>query len=186
MKKIEDYKFISTGKGDKGKSRNYSNKEYSKSDLLFEVLGNIDELSSILGVLYHHADKKEEIQNFQKTLQDINSLIATSDENVRMSKLSIVSINDISYLEVIEQRILKHSEIKPEFVLPGSNTSIVGSYYDLARSITRRAERSLVKFMDYYSRDDLGISLKYINRLSDLLFIYARSYAGEHSHHLIE
>jgi len=174
MKKIENYKFISTGKGDKGKSKDYSNKEFSKKDILFEVLGNIDELSSNLGLLYHYTTAKKDIKNIQEILQTINSLIATSDESARNEKISKISIKDIEDLEMIEQNILKGNIIKPEFVLPGSDTSIEGAYFDISRSITRRAERSLVRFIDFYSRRDLDLSLKYLNRLSDLLFIYAR------------
>ena len=59
MKKIDDYRFISTTKGDKGTSKNYSNEEFSKSDILFDALGSLDELSSVLGVVYHYTDSKD-------------------------------------------------------------------------------------------------------------------------------
>ena len=177
MKKIEDYKFISTAKGDKGTSRNYSNKVYSKSDVLFETLGNIDELSSVLGVVYHYTKDKEEIKDIQRTLQHISSLVATTDEKIRKDKLIQIDDEDIKKLELREQSLLERSNIEPRFVLPGSDTSKEGSFYDLARSIARRAERTLVRFMEINQRNDLNYCVKYINRLSDLLFIYARSLA---------
>ena len=177
MKKIEDYKFISTAKGDKGVSKNYSNIAFPKSDILFETLGNIDELSSVLGVLYHYAEEKQEIKYIQKSLQHISSLVATSDEMIRKDKLVQINEEDILKLESLEQSLLLSCNIEPKFVLPGSDTSLVGAYYDLSRSVTRKAERSLVRFIEKNNREDLGLCLKFLNRLSDLLFIYARSLA---------
>lgn len=177
MKNIRNFKTISTSKGDKGTSKNYSNDVLSKSDVLFETLGNIDELSSVLGILYHYSKEKQEIRSIQKTLQNISSLVATADEEIRNYKLVQITELDISKIEQSEQALLEKSEIKPIFVLPGSDTSKEGAYYDLSRSVARRAERSLVKFVEEHKRDDLDYCLKYLNRLSDLLFLYSRSLA---------
>lgn len=177
MKKIDNYKFISTSTGDKGTSRNYSNEVFSKSDVLFETLGNVDELSSILGILYHYTEQTNEIKTIQKILQNISSLVATTNEDVRKNKLVQVDEENVIFLEQLEQVVLSHSNIEPKFVLPGSDTSKVGAYYDLSRSIARRAERSLVRFAEVNQREDLDYCIKYLNRLSDLLFIYARSLA---------
>lgn len=174
MKKIDDYKFISTTKGDKGTSKNYSNETLSKSDILFDTLGDIDELNSMLGITYHHTDEKAEIKVIQLTLQHISSLVATTNETIRNEKLVQITEDDILALEQREQTLLEESDIEPVFVLPGSDTSLVGSYYDLSRSIARRAERTLVRFKESNNRDDLDYCIKYLNRLSDLLFIYAR------------
>ena len=175
MKEIKDYREISTKKGDKGTSKNYSNEEFSKSDLLFETLGTMDELTSHLGLCYHTGKYQEEIQKIQKNLQDINSLIATSDPQVRISKLRPITEDDIAFLENLEHTILASCEITPSFVLPGSDTSQEGAVFDLARAIARRAERVLVKFVFEHKRDDLSLVSAYVNRLSDLLFIMARS-----------
>ncbi len=175
MKKIDDYRVISTKKGDKGTSKNYSNEEFSKSDLLFETLGTMDELTSHLGVCYHTGKYKEEIRKIQKNIQDINSLIATSDEKVRMDKLRPITEFDISFLETLEEAILEKCDITPSFVLPGSDTTKEGACFDLARAIARRAERMLIRFKSEHKRDDLSYVSAYVNRLSDLLFIMARS-----------
>jgi len=177
MKKIDDYKFISTAKGDKGTSRNYSNEEFSKSDILFDTLGSIDELSSALGVVYHYTESKDEIRLIQKTLQNISSLVATSTSSSQRDKLAEINNEDIKELEKQEQGLLAKSKILPKFVLPGSDTSKTGAYFDLARSIARRTERNLVRFIEKNQRNDLQYCLMYINRLSDLLFIYARALA---------
>lgn len=175
MNEIKDYRVISTKKGDKGTSKNYSNEEFSKSDLLFETLGTIDELSSHLGICYHTGRYQSEIRKIQKNLQDINSLIATSDAEVRNERLRPITEFDISFLETLEKTILEKCEISPSFVLPGSDTSMEGASFDLSRAIARRAERILVRFKSEHQRDDLSFVSAYINRLSDLLFIMARS-----------
>lgn len=173
MKHIKNYKTISTSNGDKGMSRNYSNEVLPKSDILFDVLGNIDELSSWLGLLYHKTSFKDEMRTIQMTLQTMNSLIATSDED-RRSKLVNVTNEDIKHIEHLEQQLLDKTKIEPVFVLPGSDTSLEGAYFDIARSVTRRIERSVVHFIKTYNRQDLLDSQRYVNRLSDLFFIFSR------------
>ena len=95
---VTKYTQISTKKGDKGTSRDYSNNEYPKDDIIFEILGNMDELTSMLGVTYHYSYFKEHIKEIQKRLQDINSQIATQEES-RRSKLRVIKEEDIQDLE---------------------------------------------------------------------------------------
>jgi cob(I)alamin adenosyltransferase len=173
MKIIKNINQISTKKGDLGKSKNYSNEEFYKSDLLFNTLGDMDELSSSLGMAYHHTTYKEEIKDIQRDLQDINSIIATTNKQV----ITAFDINNIIKLESLEKALLEGSEILPVFILPGSDTTIEGSYFDMSRSIARRAERSLVRYFLENKREELILPMKYLNRLSDLLFIFARSFA---------
>ncbi len=117
------------------------------------------------------------IRLMQTKLQNISSLIATSIDSSRRDNLTKITNDDILVIEELEQRLLDETVIEPLFVLPGSDTSKLGAQYDLSRSITRRAERSLVLFTEINRRSDLDFCLKYLNRLSDLLFIYARSKA---------
>jgi len=179
LKKIDNYKVISTTSGDKGLSKNYSNVQLPKSDILFETLGNIDELSSSLGIIYHMTEDQDIIRLIQTKLQNISSLIATSVDSPRREGLIKITSDDILVIEELEQRLLNETVIEPLFVLPGSDTSRLGAQYDLSRAITRRAERSLVLFTEINRRSDLSYCLKYLNRLSDLLFIYARSEASK-------
>jgi cob(I)alamin adenosyltransferase len=175
MNEIKDYRVISTKKGDKGTSKNYSNEEFLKSDLLFETLGTMDELSSHLGLCYHTGKYTEEIRKIQRNLQDINSLIATSNPVVRKEKLRPIGETDLSFLERLEETVLEQCDITPTFVLPGSDTSKEGAVFDLTRAIARKAERVLVRFIIEHKREDLSYVSAYVNRLSDLLFIMARS-----------
>ncbi|PAT01992.1 ATP:cob(I)alamin adenosyltransferase [Candidatus Izimaplasma bacterium ZiA1] len=175
MKKITKQAIVSTKNGDKGYSRNYSNEKIIKSDILFETLGTIDELSSNLGLTYHQAGMLKEIKLIQAVLQDVNSVIATNPNSDNYLKLNLVNSEDVKQLENIEQDLLDKYPIEPRFVLPGSDTSLVGAYFDICRSIARRAERCVVRFEEQYNRSDLEYIKRYLNRLSDLLFIYARS-----------
>jgi len=170
--KIDKYTQISTKKGDKGTSKNYSNEEFLKDDIVFELVGTIDELSSLLGVTYHYSSFKEEIKAIQRVLQTINSLVATTDED-RRAQLVQVSAKDVQYLEELEQTLLKGLSIERIFVLPGSEASKDKAYLHLSRAVTRRAERVLVRYVKSKERTDLYEALSYVNRLSDLLFIMA-------------
>ncbi|MCF7925741.1 MAG: ATP:cob(I)alamin adenosyltransferase [Candidatus Izimaplasma sp.] len=175
MNKIDDYKQISTQKGDQGTSKNYSNEAFSKSDITFDTLGTIDELSSFLGLTFHHVPYQDEIQMIQKTLQHINSLIATNPNDIEKRKLSPITQDDIDDLETIEARVLKTCTIEPRFVLPGSESSQAGAYLDIARALARKAERMVNTFYEQKARNKSDKLLAYLNRLSDLLFILARS-----------
>lgn len=176
MKSIKDAHIISTKKGDTGYSKNYSNETIKKSDILFDVIGSIDELSSLLGVTYHYIDFKTAIQDIQRHLQDIMSIIATNPKSDNYKKLNMITDKHIEYLEFLEQDILKETEIKPVFVLPGSQSTKGSAYLDLSRSVARRVERNLNRLTNAYVRVDLNNSKAYLNRLSDLLYIMARSY----------
>ena len=170
--KIEKYTQISTKHGDRGKSKNYSNEEFLKDDVVFEVVGTIDELSSLLGVTYHYSSYKEEIKVIQRVLQTINSMVATTDLK-RLDQIAKVTSVDVQYLEQLEQEFLKGLSIERIFVLPGSEASKDKAYLHLTRAGTRRAERVLVKYIKSTERNDLYDALSYVNRLSDLLFIMA-------------
>lgn len=170
--KIDDYTQISTKRGDKGTSKNYSNVELSKDDVLFDTVGTIDEFSSLLGVTYHYVEYKEEIKTIQRVLQTINSIVATSDP-LRLEAIAKVTKMDVVFLEQLEQTLLDNVTIERMFVLPGSDTTKDKAYVHLSRAVARRVERVLVRFIQHTKRKDLYDALAYINRLSDLLFIMA-------------
>ncbi len=177
---IDDYNQISTKTGDKGTSKNYSNETFSKDDILFDALGTNDELSSMLGLTYHRAPY-ENIKTIQNTLQAINALIATNESAhpERYKKLRQITDEDISFIEQEEEIYMKKAPIAAKFFLPGSEATEAGAYFDLARTVARRAERTLVRYINHTKRDDLDGPRRYLNRLSDLLFILARNYSVE-------
>lgn len=168
--KVDKLRQISTKTGDKGNSKNYNNESFRKSDILFETLGTIDELSSYLGLTYH-STKLEKIKSVQKLLQNINSMIATNPESDIYSKISKVSESDISWIEKEIQKLLDEKPLEPRFTLPGSEKTSEGAHFDYARTIARRAERRLNEFSEKYERMDLESAKKFLNRLSDYLYV---------------
>lgn len=167
VNKVEN---ISTKLGDKGTSKNYNNETYRKSDILFETLGTIDELSSFLGLTYHY-HSNEEIKRVQKNLQNIAAQIATSPEAELYKKLVFIKTEDTEYLETEMQKRLNIKPLEPRFYLPGSEKSKTGAYFDVCRTLARRVERRLDEFIIKHNREDLDNVRMYINRLSDYLFI---------------
>ncbi|MCF7927094.1 MAG: cob(I)yrinic acid a,c-diamide adenosyltransferase [Candidatus Izimaplasma sp.] len=167
---------ISTKAGDQGKSKNYSNESFFKSDYLFEAMGTIDELSSFLGLSYHYVEleNRQAITTIQQTLQNIMSLIASTKKE-QFAQLTQISEKDIADLERIEQSLLDKNPLSRGFVLPGSSGTKAAAYLDVSRALARRAERRIVAYVNHTSRDNLDNIMKYINRLSDLLFIMARN-----------
>lgn len=153
---------IYTKTGDDGSTALYNQQRYKKSELVFEVLGTIDELNSCLGFL--HIYKNDEIvslvKEIQKDLFTLGSLISGAPLNVEDFDNKTVQIE--AYIDKYSDRV----EPLRNFVLPGG--SLFSGYLNVSRSICRRLERILVLYNSnlYY--------IKYINRLSDLLFILAR------------
>lgn len=168
--KLDKLKYVSTKTGDKGTSSNYSNERFRKSNVLFEVLGTIDELSSFLGMTYHFT-KYEDIKNIQKNLQKIMAIIATSPDAKNYQNLEKLNIDEISKIESTMQGLLNEKPLEPKFYLPGSEKSKKGSYFDVCRAITRRAERRIDEFIIEHNRTDLEEVRSYMNRLSDYLFL---------------
>jgi len=172
---IKDLHHISTKRGDKGSSSTYSQEIYGKDHIVFETLGTMDELSAFLGLTYHHT-KYEHIKGIQKTLQAINALIATTPTSEHYAALRQVNDQDIQFIEDEEEKLLKAKDIEAKFHLPGSDTTKSNAFFDYSRTLARRAERTLFKFVSETKREDLSHVLAYMNRLSDLLFLLARNF----------
>ncbi|MBN2504916.1 MAG: ATP:cob(I)alamin adenosyltransferase [Bacilli bacterium] len=172
--KIERIEQISTKKGDEGFSSDYSGKRYGKEEELFEVLGTNDELSCQLGICFHQS-RDESLKEIQRHLERVNSMIATDSEHKNYQKLNLISTKEIEWLEAQEKKALDECDLGSGFTLPGSETSLTGAEYDMARSIARRAERCFFRYLRTTNRNDLGLCGKYLNRLSDYLFVKAKS-----------
>lgn len=167
---INKVKNISSKKGDGGTSKNFNNESFRKSDILFETLGTIDELSSYLGLTYHYT-KYEEITNIQKNLQKLMTIIATSPNSELYPKIEKFSKEDIIKIENLMQDELDEKPLEPKLYLPGSEKTKTGAYFDICRTLTRRVERRIDEFIIDRKRLDLEDVRSYINRLSDYLFV---------------
>ena len=168
---------IYTKTGDKGKTSLFGGQRVSKADLRVEAYGTIDELNSIIGVVIaqsqisklrsqnYNLKLKTELQKIQNDLLDIGSTLANPASE---------SIRDLEKrVEEFEKLIDELTEKLPElrnFILPGGGKS--GSLLHFARCVSRRAERKIVELSEKEKVDEN--ILKYLNRLSDLLFTMAR------------
>lgn len=162
---------IYTKTGDKGNTSLYGGTRISKSHDRIASYGNTDELNSFLGLLMSlikHNDQYELLVAVQNQLFVIGShLAAGNDHDFKLPEIKNSFITDL------EEAIDKMNEVLPKlkhFVLPGGSQAV--SYAHVCRTITRRAERSVVALSIIEKTDE--IILIYLNRLSDYFFVLAR------------
>uniref|UniRef100_A0A914CBB2 Corrinoid adenosyltransferase MMAB n=1 Tax=Acrobeloides nanus TaxID=290746 RepID=A0A914CBB2_9BILA len=165
------------GTGDKGKSSLWNNERKWKDDIVFEALGTTDELSSLLGIcreLIQGADLKdvdEILTRVQCCLQDLCSHVATPPDSSQ-KKLERTKFDE-NFVNYVNELINSYGEKVPplkQFILPGGGLQAANFQY--ARSICRKAERRLIPLLRENQIDENA--LKFLNRLSDLLFVLGR------------
>ena len=172
---------IYTKTGDDGTTGLLFGGRVSKADRVPEAVGSIDELVASLGVaraLSGDPGQAAEILGLQRELFVVAADVAANPhERGRLEPdVSLVTDEMVARLEArIDERVTAHP-LPNAFVVPGANP--VSATLDAARSTARRAERAIVRLRDagaYVSEP----ALRYVNRLSDLLFVMARVAAGE-------
>jgi cob(I)alamin adenosyltransferase len=162
-----------TGRGDRGKT-NIGNKEFSKDSLIFEALGELDELNSLIGLSKNYLPKKffQKLTEIQNNLFIIQAniafyLIDADNKKIKVSELKKVRIEELETgIRKIEKKIRKQTG----FVIYGSEKS--SAWFDLLRAKTRTVERKIVSFNKKYKLR-LEI-LSYLNRLSSYFYAIAR------------
>ena len=167
---------IYTKKGDDGSTGLLYGGRVAKDDARTSVYGTLDEAVAAMGVARAGGlvqEVEEVVVRIQREMFVVGAQLATSDDN--QSKLqegvSKVSAGLTAQAEADIDRLLERHPLRPEFVLPGETMGAAA--LDLARSIVRRAERQAVTM----ARADLIADpeiLRYLNRISDLLFALAR------------
>lgn len=168
---------IYTKTGDEGTTSLFGGKRVLKSDLRIDTYGTTDELNSWIGVLRDlevNQKRKEVLIEIQDRLFTIGSVLATEPGNTKV-KIPSLSESDIFFLE---KQIDEMDAVLPPmrfFVLPGGNLSI--SWGHVARTVCRRAERLVIALHAVEPVDALVI--KYLNRLSDYLFVLCRMMTQE-------
>lgn len=176
------FDLVTTKGGDKGETSDYSMNRLRKDDFLFDVLGDLDELNSYIGVLKaslyqdslifgldYNADELDEIQ---ENIIRISGLVALKPKDEKVSDLQENEEKQLYALEFYEARLFKDARIKMEFVKPGCN--MPAAHADYARTLTRRCERRIVTLIRDRGSYHLHGSQVYINRLSDYFFVLAR------------
>ena len=170
---------IYTKTGDKGKTSLIGGTKVYKSDLRIEAYGTIDELNSFIGLCIDHLTTQK-INNVLAEVQDrlftIGSALACDPE--KETKLKIPDLHETD-VELLEKEIDTMNESLPamkSFILPTGHTIV--STLHIARTVCRRAERCCVK-MQKKEMEVESLIIKYINRLSDYLFVLSR-FAAHH------
>ena len=166
---------VTTRNGDGGKTHLAKGETVFKSDNVIHCLGEVDELSSVIGVCLSHC-KDNDISNFLKKIQnnlfDIGGHISMSlDDN------SIVNENMISDLDTQINHLNDNLEPLKEFILPSGDHFSANLH--VARAITRRAERTAVAlYKDSLLKNPV---VMYLNRLSDYFFVLSRYHNMENN-----
>ena len=170
MKKSNVY----TATGDNGTTSLVGGKRVKKNDFRLDVYGTVDELNSVIGYLCTISKLSGNMDTFLKTIQNklfnIGSYLATDNPDNRITEVKGLSKEDVVKLESMIDTL--DSELPPlnSFILPGG--SAISGMAHICRTVTRRCERLVVKLSETTYVDPNVI--KYLNRLSDFFFVFAR------------
>ncbi len=168
---------IYTKTGDKGKTALIGGTKVPKSHVRIETYGTTDELNSYIGLVIDHLtddESRKMLREIQDRLFTIGSSLACDPEKETGMKIPDLKESDIELLETEIDRMDTFLPSMKHFILPGGHATV--STIHIARCVCRRAERNCVLMFE----QDLFVEplvIKYLNRLSDYLFMLAR-YAG--------
>jgi len=167
---------IYTKTGDKGETSLFGGKRLLKNHIRIEAYGTVDELNSYIGMLgdvIEKAETKVILKEIQDRLFTIGANLA-SDPDKEMQVPDVVDA-DIELLEKNMDEMEKELPALKHFILPGGHMSV--SFCHIARCVCRRAERITIALQQESPIE--AIIVKYLNRLSDYLFMLARFQAKE-------
>jgi len=165
---------IYTKTGDLGTTSLIGGTKVSKSNMRIETYGTIDELNSYIGLVNDNCSD-DHSKNILKEIQDrlftIGSSLACDPDKEQKMKIPDLKETDV---ELLEKEMDKMNESLPEmkfFILPGGHVAVSTAH--VARCICRRAERWCVNMQEHKLFVE-PLIIKYLNRLSDYLFVLAR------------
>ena len=166
-----------TKTGDKGATALYGGTRVSKHALRVKAYGTVDEANAAIGVARAHLQHSQKHAELDAHLADIQSMLfhvgadlATPQDSAYRKNIIPIQATDVTPLEVLIDAC--EAELAPlqNFILPGGH--VAAAQLHLARTVTRRAERDVVALAEH---EEINAQVVvYLNRLSDLLFAYAR------------
>ena len=171
---------VYTRTGDKGETALVGGKRVAKDSARIDAYGSIDELNSVLGLARAFNEEKlnaasahqfldRVLRQIQDELFDLGSELATPHD-FSYDGMYRVGQNEVKKLEEIIDECQKDLEPLKSFILPGGGR--IAAYLHQSRTVCRRAEREILRLS---RAEPLGEwPLKYVNRLSDLLFVLSR------------
>ena len=166
---------ISTRKGDGGRTKLLSGEEVSKNSIRTRAYGDLDEAVSAMGLARALTGVeliREGLYAIQRICFVIGAELATSPDVARRLPNRLEK-SDLEVLDRIGADLEEELELPPVFIIPGSTPA--SAALDLARTVVRRVERGVVAMLE--TEDGAVVNsniLPYLNRLSDVLFLYAR------------
>ena len=160
---------IYTKTGDKGKTSLYDGSRVDKDDLRVESYGTLDELNSYIGLCTNYAKDEDNdiLRNIQIKLFAVSAELATREEGKYKTPMTD---DDVEYLEKIIDSYIEKIDKIDAFIVPG--TSLISANLHIARTICRKAERRIISLSKIENVNPA--LLKYINRLSDVIYAIAR------------
>lgn len=175
---------VYTKTGDKGTTALFGGTRVPKDHARIESYGTVDELNSYIGLIRDqeiNSHYKNILIEIQDRLFTVGAILATPQEKevlkngeLRLQKLGILETD----IELLENEIDTMEDALPpmtHFILPGGNTTV--SYCHITRCVCRRAERLAVHLS--HNEPVAEIVIKYLNRLSDYLFVLARKLSSD-------
>ena len=163
---------IYTKTGDKGKTSLLGGTRVLKSNERIDAYGTIDELNSFLGLVSDLDPVKERvilIRNIQSRLFTIGSSLAAETTRAKDFKPDLEE-GDIITLEKAIDDMNESLPTMKNFIIPGGHQLVSSSH--IARTVCRRAERLIIRLSESMEIEE--IIIRYLNRLSDYLFVLAR------------
>lgn len=170
---------VYTRTGDRGSTRLVGGAERRKNDVRIEAYGTVDELNAVLGLARTFGAQadgtgRERIESMlaqiQNELFDVGADLATAPAD-RWPGMHLVGDEEVTRLEGWIDALNDDLPPLKDFILPGGGP--VGAFLHQARTVCRRGERVLVSLIDVEPDTGEGC-LRYLNRLSDLLFVMSR------------
>ncbi|MBA3810062.1 MAG: cob(I)yrinic acid a,c-diamide adenosyltransferase [Caulobacteraceae bacterium] len=172
---------IYTRAGDGGKTRLSTGQSVSKASARVEAYGGVDELNAVLGVARRETAGDEGLDamlaRIQNDLFDLGADLATPERRENAPEALRITAGQVERLEREIDGLNASLSPLTSFVLPGGSPASAALH--LARTVCRRAERMAVAFAE---AEGVGVhqqALRYLNRLSDLLFVAARFANGQ-------
>lgn len=170
---------IYTKTGDKGTTSLVSGRRVSKTHQRIAAYGTVDELNAHMGMLRDQPVNQvryDELVQIQDRLFVIGSLLA-DDPDKPMAGLPELAESDVALLEASIDRMNEQLPPMRNFVLPGGHVSVSAGH--IARVVCRRAERECLLLSESAPGTVSEVILRYLNRLSDYLFVLTRYMASE-------
>jgi cob(I)alamin adenosyltransferase len=167
---------VYTKAGDRGETSLIGGERVSKASARIECYGTVDELNAVLGLVRTALEESPAgtrllpvLGRIQNELFNLGARLATPDPE-RRAGMPALAARHVEALEALMDELNEELPALTSFVLPGGGWA--SSYFHLARTVCRRAERLVVALAGSETVD--AVDLQYLNRLSDALFVLGR------------